>query len=78
MLHERIKRPEVLASRSFLLQKRNEPKKVAPQSASSCVFFIEWGENFFRLFPFDDKYSGASRNGDKKTFIFLEALLLGF
>jgi hypothetical protein len=48
------------------MQKRNEPKKVAPQSASSCVFIIEWGENFFRLLPFNDKYSGASRNGDKK------------
>jgi len=34
--------------RSFLLHKRNEPKKGARQSASSCVFIIEWGENFFR------------------------------
>jgi len=52
--------------RSFLLHKRNEPKKGARQSASSCVFIIEWGENFFRLFPLNDKYSGASWNGDKK------------
>jgi len=32
---------------SFLFQKRNEPKKGARQSASSCVFIVQWGKTFF-------------------------------
>jgi len=68
----------VLASCSFLLQKRNEPKKVARQSASSCVFFIEWGENFFAYSHSTINTPAHLETGIKKTFIFLEALLLGF
>ncbi|GAV21020.1 hypothetical protein MMIC_P1999 [Mariprofundus micogutta] len=29
-----------------LFQKRNEPKKAARQSASPCVFIVQWGETF--------------------------------